>query len=65
MSDAVGTGGRALSLCVGLLINDRAVVPLSSEVVKEVSASLTEHVGLALDLAGLERNHGRTLTKSA
>ena len=37
----------------------------SSEVVTEVSALLPEHVGPAPDLAVEERNHGRSLTKSA
>ena len=60
-------GGRVLTLCAGLLIDAGVVVLSSSEVVMvmEVSASLTEHVGPLLDLALVERNHGRSLTKSA
>ena len=60
-----GIEGRVLTLHAGLLIDTEAVVPSSSEVVTEVSASLTEHVGPAPDLAVAKRNHGRTLTKSA
>ena len=63
MSNPGETGGRILTLCTGLLIDAGAVVPSSSEVVMEVSASLTEHVGPALDLAVVERNHGRSLTE--
>ena len=59
------TGGGVLTLHVGLLIDTRAVMPLGSEVVKEVSALLTEHVGPASDLAVAERNHGRSLTELA
>ena len=65
MSDARGNGGGVLTLHAGLLINAGAVVPSSSEVVMEVSASLTEHVGPAPDLAAAERNHGRSLTELA
>ena len=65
MSDVGGTGDRVLILHAGLLIGAGAVVPSSSEVVMEVSASLTEHVGPALDLAVVERNHGRSPTKFA
>ena len=65
MSSAGGTGGRVLTLCAGLLANARAVVPSSTEVLTEVSASLTEHVGPAPDLAALERNQGRRLTELA
>ena len=65
MSYAGETGGEVLTLWAGLLINTGAVAPLSSEVVMEVSASLIEHVGPALDLAVVERNHGRSLTKLA
>ena len=65
MSDARVTGGGVLTLCTWLLIDARAVVPSNSEAVIEVSASLTEHVGPALDLAAVKRNHGRSLTELA
>ena len=65
MYDARGTGGRVLNLHAGLLINTGAVVSSSYEVLVEVSALLTEHVGPAPDLAAVERNHGRSLTKLA
>ena len=55
MSDAGGIG--LLTLHAGLLVDIGAVM--------EVSASLTEHVGPAPDLAVAERNHGRSLTKLA
>ena len=48
-----------------LLIDDRAVVTLSSEVAMAVGASLMEHARPALDVAAVERNHERSLTKSA
>ena len=48
----------------GLLIDTGAVVPLSSEVVMAVNASLTEHAGPEPDLAAVERNHGRSLMES-
>ena len=54
-----------LTLCARLLIHAGTVVPSSSEVVMEVSASLTEHMEPALDLAAVERNHGRSLTDLA
>ena len=54
-----------LTLCAGLFVDAGAVVPSSSEMVMEVSASLNEHVGPALDLAVAERNHGRSLNESA
>ena len=65
MSDAGGTGGGVLTLCAGLLIDPGAVVPSSSEEVTEASASLSEHVGPAPDLAVVERYHGRSLTELA
>ena len=65
MFNGRGTGVRVLTLQAGLLVNAGAVVPSSSEVVTEVCASLTEHVGPALDLAAVERNHGRSIIKSA
>ena len=65
ISDAERTGGRVLTLCAELLVDAGAVVPSSSEVIMAVSASLTEHVGPALDLAAEERYHGKSLTKSA
>ena len=65
LSDARGTGGRVLTLPAGLLIDAGTVVPTSSKVVTEVSASLIMHVGLAPNLAAVERNHGRSLTKLA
>ena len=64
MSDARGTGGGVPTTHAGLLIDARAVVPSSSEVVMEVSNLLTEHVGPAPDLAAVARNHGRSLTES-
>ena len=65
MSDARGARDRVLTLYAGLHIDAGTVVPSSSEVVTEVSALLTEHVGPAQDLAVVERNHGRNLTKAA
>ena len=65
MSVARGTGGRVLTLCAGLLINAGAVVPSNSEVVMEVSASLTEDVGPMPDMAAADRNHLRSLNESA
>ena len=59
------TGGEMLTLCAGLLIDTGAMVPSSSEVVMEVSSSLTECVGPGMDLAAVERNHGRSLTELA
>ena len=63
MSNAWGTRGVVLTLCAGLLIDAGAFVPSSSEVVTDVSSSLTEHVGPAPVLVVAERNHGRTYTK--
>ena len=65
MSDAGETGGRVMYLYAGLLLNAKSVVPSSYEEVMEVSASLTEHVGPAPDVAVAESNHGRSLTKLA
>ena len=65
MSYARGTGGRVLTLCAGLLMDIGAVVPSSSELVMEVSTSLTECVGPAPHLAAVERNHERSLTELA
>ena len=55
MSSAWGTGGGLLTLHAGLLIDTGAVMPSSSEVVMEVSASLTEHAGPAVDLVQWQR----------
>ena len=57
MSVASRTGGVVLTLHAGLLVNARIVVASSSEVVTEVTSSLTEHVGPTP-----ERSHGRSLT---
>ena len=65
MSNRRGTGGRVVTLHARLLFDARAAVPSSSQVVREVSALLNEHVGPALHLAVAERNHGRSLTELA
>ena len=54
-----GPQGGVLTLHPGLLIDTRTVVPSSSEMVMEVSVSLTEHVAV------VEGNHGRSLTELA